>query len=179
MSIVNLFDAVTEGTFEDFINRFNGDINQVNEFTKLNLLHTAVLNDLNQREKIRIIDFMIANGVNINFVDKKYKRNALHTLYFNVMRGEQDYLIAITKKLIENGIDINAVDKFGAIPLKYAITILKGTTEELKNLYVYLARQGSDYNRKDSFGKTCLDYAEEYSWRNGFVNIIKELSNDR
>jgi ankyrin repeat protein len=83
----------------------------------------------------------------------------------------------VTKLLVENGVDINQIDEYGAIPLKYAITLNKLSTDDLKELYMYLLKQGSDYMHKDRFNKSCLDYAEEYSWRNDFIKIVEEFEN--
>lgn len=30
------------------------------------------------------------------------------------------------------------------------------------------------YNLKDEFGRSCVDYAKEYSWRNDLLTIIEE-----
>lgn len=177
MKIVNVFDAVKDGSYDEFIALYNGEINQINDYTKLNLLLTAVVNDHNMDEKKKIIKFLIANGIDINFKDEKSKRNALHTLYFNVMRGNASYIYDITTILIENGIDINAIDKYESIPLKYAITVNKLKTEDMKDVYMYLLKNGSDYGHKDCFQKSCIDYAEEYSWRNDFNAIVKEYEN--
>ena len=38
-----------------------------------------------------------------------------------------------------------------------------------------LIHSGSDYKKKDTFQKSCLDYAQEYSWRNGFIEIVEEI----
>ena len=46
--------------------------------------------------------------------------------------------------------------------------------EEMKEIYVMLIQAGSDYKKKDTFQKSCLDYAQEYSWRNGFIDIVRE-----
>ena len=45
----------------------------------------------------------------------------------------------------------------------------------MKEIYAMLIRAGSDYKKKDTFQKSCFDYAQEYSWRNGFVEIVKEI----
>ncbi|WP_438347706.1 ankyrin repeat domain-containing protein [Paenibacillus sp. FA6] len=178
MKITNAFDAVRDGTYEEFIEHYSGDINQINTNLGLNLLNLAVVNDKKPIEKIKIIKFLISEGININFEDSKNKRNALHTFYFNVLRPSLEYMLEITKLISEDGININALDKFNAIPLKYAITITKLATEEIKPIYNYLLEQGADYNNKDIFDKSCIDYSKEYSWRNDVVKIIKEFENE-
>ena len=120
---------------------------------------------------------MISEGIDINFTDKRDKRNALHIFYFNVLRPDNEYMLEITKILVENGIDVNRMDKYNAIPLKYAITITKLATQDIKSIYQYLLEKGSDYNNKDVFEKDCVDYANEYSWRNDVIEIIKEFKN--
>ena len=44
-------------------------------------------------------------------------------------------MLEVTKLLINGGIDINALDKYKVIPLKYAITITKLPSNELKPIY--------------------------------------------
>lgn len=34
---------------------------------------------------------------------------------------------------------------------------------------------GADYKSRDKFGKSCVDYSNEYSWRNDVAEIIKEF----
>lgn len=178
MKITNIFDAVRDGTFEEFINFYSGDANFVNENLELSLLGLAVVNDKNQDEKLKIIRFLIAEGADINYADTKESRNALHIFYFNVLRPDPNYMLDVTKVLVENGININKKDKYDAIPLKYAITITKLPTDAIKSVYQYLLMHGADYNNRDNFGKSCMDYANEYSWRNDVVEIIKEFENE-
>ena len=102
----------------------------------------------------------------------------LHIAFFGFLRGDIEYLKKLTELLITAGADVNAADKFNAIPLKYAITISKHPTEDMKDIYAMLIRAGSDYTRKDTFQKSCLDYAQEYSWRNGFLDIVREIEAD-
>ena len=49
-----------------------------------------------------------------------------------------------------------------AILLKYAITIVKKSTQDIRAVYKYLLENGSNYYTKDKFGKSCVDYANEY-----------------
>lgn len=30
----------------------------------------------------------------------------------------------------------------------------------------------------DVFGKSCIDYARELTWRKGFIRIVEEMEND-
>lgn len=177
MKITNIFDAVRDGTYEEFIKFYDGNVNQVSQRLGLNLLSLAVSNDKNQNEKLKIINFLISEGVDINFTDKKDNRNALHIFYFNVLRPSSEYMLEITKLLVEHGLEVNNIDKYNAIPLKYAITITKLATQDIRLIYKYLLQKGSDYTHKDIFGKSCLDYINEYGWRNDVLGIIKEFEN--
>ena len=82
-------------------------------------------------------------------------------------------MLKVTQLLVEAGVDINEKDKYGAIPLKYAITVVKLPTETAMPVYKYLIDHGSNIYEKDSFGKACIDYAKEYSWRNGIISLME------
>lgn len=73
----------------------------------------------------------------INYTTQKENRNTLHLFYFCVWRPTVEYEIEVTKLLVENNININALDKYQAIPLKYTITLNKLSTQENKKLYCY------------------------------------------
>ena len=83
-------------------------------------------------------------------------------------------MLKVTQLLVEAGVDINEKDKYGAIPLKYAITVVKLPTETAMPVYKYLIDHGSNIYEKDSFGKACNDYAKEYSWRNGLISLMED-----
>ncbi|UJA81059.1 ankyrin repeat domain-containing protein [Bacillus cereus] len=174
MRILNVFDAVREGAFEDFKKIYDGDINQIDSDLDINLLCMALTNNKNSSEKLKIIKFLLEEGIDINYTTAKDKRNALHMFYFCVLRPTIEYELEITRLLIDNKININALDKYNAISLKYAITINKLPTEDNKDMYKLLINSGSNYNLKDQFGKSCVDYAKEYSWRNDLLTIIEE-----
>lgn len=178
MKLVDVFDAVKDGTFYDFKRFYNNNIDIVDKYTNLNLLQTALLNNDNLDDKIRIIEFLISEHININYIGGKHQRNALHILYFNIKKASVDYYLNITKMLLDNGINVNEVDEFNAISLKYLITLNKLKDNELKELYQLLLKAGANYMHKDNFNKSCLDYANEYSWRNGFTDIVEELRNE-
>lgn len=177
MKMTTIFDAVRDGSLDDVEKMYKRDINEVNNELDLNLLCMAMTNMNNEEEKIKIIQFLIDEGININYTTNKYQRNALHMLYFCNLRPSIDCMVEISKVLIDSGIDINGLDKYKAIPLKYSITINKLSTDENKPLYWMLLESGSNFELKDSLGKSCLDYAKEYSWRNDFVKIVEEFEN--
>lgn len=37
----------------------------------------------------------------------------------------------------------------------------------------------SNYNCKDKYGKSCLDYVNEFLWRKGFIELVEELEHDK
>ena len=134
MKILNEFDAVRYGTYTEFKSFYSGDVNVMNKYVNLNLLSLSMVNDINEEEKLKIINFLISEGIDVNFQDSKFKRNALHWFYFSNFRPSVKYMLEITKLLVENGLNINAVDKYGAIPFRYALTTNKLPTIELKSV---------------------------------------------
>ena len=173
MTIVNMFDAAKEGDFEAFQRLYNSNVNEVNTHTGLNLIQTALVTDKNAEERIKIIEFLLREGADVYYKDEDEQKNALHILLVSFYRGDVIFLERAVKLLIDAGAEVNATDRYGAIPLKYAITICKMKTEELESVYTCLVEAGSDYTLKDGFDKSCLDYAKEYAWRNGFVEIAE------
>ena len=136
-----------------------------------------------QMKKIKMIRFLISEGADVNFKSPKDQRNALHIFYFSVLRPDPQYMLKVTQLLVEAGVDINEKDKYGAIPLNYAITVVKLPTETAMPVYKYLIDHGSNIYEKDSFGKACIDdsfgkacidYAKEYSWRNGLISLMED-----
>ena len=176
---MDIFDIVQDGTYNEFIESYNGDITQIDKYTKLNLLCTAMLNNNLPEEKLKIIKYLLSEKVEVNFLSKKENRNALHYFFQANWWPKIEYGYEVAKLLIDAGIDVNAVDKFGSIPMTYSVTLLKLATEELEPLYMLLLEAGSDYKLKNKSGKSCLDYAKEYSWRSSLLDIIKDYEEGR
>lgn len=172
MKIVDVFDAAREASFQDF-KKFYKNVNEADKHVGMNLLCLVVCKDNNWEDRLKIIEFLIKEKIDINFVSTKDKRNALHFLYFCNYKPSIEFLMKVTELLIRNGININAKDKFGAIPMKYLISINKLTTEDLKPVFEFLIGEGADYHQKDNFDNNCLDYARQFSWRNDFVDLVE------
>lgn len=178
MKIINVFDAVRDGTYQDFMQLYKGNPNLISENLGLSLLALAVVNDKNPDDKLKIVGFLLSEGANVNFINQKEQRNVLHLFYFNVMRPSPKYMLDMTKLFVKNGVDINCKDQYNAIPLKYAITVVKLPTNEIESVYRYLISKGSDFTNKDVFDKSCLDYINEYSWRKEVLKIIEECRDE-
>ena len=112
MRITDIFDAVRDGTYSDFLKFYTGDPNLFNKYAGLSLLQLAFVNDHNTNEKIKMIQFLISEGADVNFKSPKDQRNALHIFYFSVMRPEPQYMLKATQLLVEAGVDINGKDKY-------------------------------------------------------------------
>lgn len=80
---------------------------------------------------------------------------------------------------IKYGVNVNVIDKYNVILLKYVIIINNLLILDNKEMYQLLLNKGLDYNLKDGFGKLCLDYVKEYFWRNDFLDIVKEYENSK
>lgn len=153
-------------------------MNKINKFTDMNIVQHIVLNNIHSKDRVKMLKLVMEDGADINYICKDYNRNALHMMYMNFRDKDSSIIFKITKLLIDAGIDVNAKDDYNSIPMKYAVAVLKNTTEELKPLYKLLLDSGSEYKNVDKSGKNCLDYAKEYSWRNGFIDIVKEFENE-
>ena len=125
---MDIFDIVQDGTYNEFIESYNGDITQIDKYTKLNLLGTAMLNNNLPEEKLKIIKYLLSEKVEVNFLSKKENRNALHYFFQANWWPKIEYAYEVAKLLIEAGIDVNAVDKFGSIPMTYSVTLLELAT---------------------------------------------------
>ncbi|MDO5155747.1 MAG: hypothetical protein Q4D51_07260 [Eubacteriales bacterium] len=172
MTITNIFDAAIEGSFEQFQEFYDGDIGAVNKYTGLNLLQTVVCGCENYDERIEMIRFLLSEGIDVNYLDKKDRMNVLHLLYNNYHIKDAKYFYVVTKMLVEKGVEINQKDKRGGTPISHLIGA-KIDTEELLPLFQFLTQNGADINVKDNYGNTCLDYAKQFSWRQGFVEMVE------
>jgi len=112
LKITNVFDAVRDGTYEEFIGFYTGNINEVSESLGLNLLSLAVVNDKNPNEKIKIIKFLLSEGIDVKFTNKKENRNPLHIFYFNVLRPTSEYMLEVTKILVLTLMELISIMQF-------------------------------------------------------------------
>lgn len=172
--MIDLFDIVQNGTFSEFITHYSGDINQLSK-EKINLLMMTLTSNSLPDEKIKIIKFLIDNGIDINYKNS-YQRNALHNFFQYKANWNTDveYAIKVLNFMLEAGIDVNQKDKFGSIPLIYAITLLRLPTEEAMPIYKLLLKFGSNPKEKNQQGKSAIDYSNEFSWRNSLVTVLED-----
>ena len=146
MILQDIFDAAQEGTFEEFHSLYKGDVNQITH-EKLNLLNMVLTSNTLLDEKLKIIQFLIDEKIDVNCLDSD-NRNALHNLFqFKAnWRVDVEYATKVLSMLLKAGINVNQVDKYGSIPLITAI------------------------HRKDFQGKSAIDYAREFSWRQDLLS---------
>lgn len=177
--MIYIYITAQKGTYEEFKKIYTKDTATTTTGSRnMTILQYIVLNDTYSKDRIKMIEKVIKDGVDVNHICSEHNRNVLHLMYMNFRDKDYPIIFKITKLLIDAGIDVNAKDGFNNIPMKYAIAVLKSTTEELTPLYKLLLDSGSEYKNVDKFGKSCLDYAKEYSWRNGFIDIVKEFENE-
>lgn len=183
---MDIFDAVMDGTYEHVLWFYTGDPNiVVKRSSGLSLIELAVLHYKERlydrpedrlEDKLKIVSFLLSEGADINYLDTKKKRNALHWLFFSgyhIQLTGLEYVYKMTKLLVESGIDVNCKDIYGRIPLSYAITLGNAPTKKLMPVFEYLVAHGSDVNSKNNFGMSCVDYAKEMK-RDGFLDIVRE-----
>ena len=63
MRITNIFDAVRDGTYFDFMDFYSGNPNLFNKYAGMSLLQLSVVNDRYPDEKIKILRFLISKVV--------------------------------------------------------------------------------------------------------------------
>lgn len=178
MTITNSFDAALCGDFEKFISYYEGNVNCVNENTKLNLLHTVMCGSEKYDERIRTISFLIKEGIEVNSLDGKDKQNALHLLYASYDFYDENFVLNATRLLIDAGIDVNQKDKYGAIPLAYLIA-RKLNNDQIRPILRLLIENGAECNSKDNYGNSCIDYAKQFPWREDIVELLEGAAGDR
>jgi len=177
MTICDIFDAALYADMEKLKQYYTGDINCVNEFTKLNLLQTVLCESEKYEERLEIISFLIKEGINVNYIDGKDKYNALHCLYYKTQFGDGvldgKYVLDVTKMLLGKDLDINARDTYGAISLYYLL-VGRLENDDVKPVLKLLLDRGVDYLGKDNYGNSCLDYAKKRSKREEIVKMLEE-----
>ena len=115
-------------------------------------------------ERIKIISYLIKEGIDVNKVGGKAKGNALHILYSSSNQVDENYLMSVTKELVSAGIDINQKDKYGAIPFSNLIAG-KIDNKLVEKIFCYLYKTG-------------LDYAKKFSWRMDVVELMEKYENE-
>ncbi|MBP2623222.1 ankyrin repeat domain-containing protein [Streptococcus oricebi] len=178
MKITTVFDAVQYGTFEEFKELYNGDVNQLFTYGHLNLLLFTLTDYSRLDDKVKIIKFLLEEGIDVNCIGGRFDWNALHLLIRINRNPDVRFLLEVAELLIEYGIDVNQKNKKGMTPLMESIVYLRNSTEELIPFYILLLNAGANYKLKNNNGKSSLDYAKEFSWRNAFLDIVKEYENE-
>lgn len=178
MTITNIFDAALCGDMNMLKQYYEGNVNCVDEYTKLNLLQTVMCGNGKYMERLEITSFLIHEGIEVNAQGGKNKKNALHLLYSSTKLIDEKFVLSATKMLVNAGIDVNQKDKFGAIPLSYLISG-KLETSEIEPILLFLIEVGTKCNEKDNYGNSCVDYAKQFAWRNNLVTMMEEENDNR
>ncbi len=189
MEVNNVYSAVVEADISGFNTYYKGNINQVHnvnymniygeaEEDSFNLLMLAVSKFTNLKSRIKIIEYLIKAGINVNYTDKIQGKNALHFLYFFLdSKGEKEkglskYVFEVTKMLICADIDVNECDILGNIPLKYAVLNKSMSTKEWHDTYKLLLKSKSQFTLHDVAGESCIDAAKRLEWRTDFIDMV-------
>ena len=127
--------------------------NIINNYGEL-LLFKIIKSSKNEEQKIKYINLMMKNGVDINI------RNENSYLINESLKYHNDIL---AKVIIEKGANINIKDNFRKTPLMYAIE-----NNNSSDIIELLLQKGANINDKDFNGNTPLHYACKFS----NVNIV-------
>lgn len=134
------------------------------------LFYSLSNNDIESRyliSKLLLEKKIEVDGVNEN------GENVLHILLsrikHNIKQTEE-----LCQRLIELGANINQVDKNGRVPLQYLIN-MNYTEDELEPLYnIWFSQESLIVNRKNSWGKTPVELAEQVPYRKKILERIKQ-----
>lgn len=173
MTITDIFDAALCGDLEKVKQYYEGDINCVDKYTKLNLLQTVMCGNEKYAERLAIISFLLQEGIEVNSQEGKHKQNALHLLYSSLTLKDEIFILSATKMLVEAGIDVNQKDKFGGIPLSYLIAG-KLENRKIEPILLFLLECGTKAKEKDKYGNSCVDYAKQFPWRKEIVALLEK-----
>lgn len=152
--------------------------NSVDHIYKFNVLQHVLSNNDNEKNKLKMIKFLIKKGVNVNYIEPESNMIALHFLYSLNEHASTDYLIKVTRMLLDAGINVNIADCHDGIPLDYAIASLHASTEELMPIYEMLIKKGSNYLRISRHGKSSMDLAKELSYRKELYEYMEEIKDE-
>lgn len=180
MTICNIFVAAQCADMNEMRKFYSGDINCIDKFNKLNLLQNLLLNSGKYEERLEILDFLLKEGIDVNYIDEKDKYNALHCLYYKTQFGDGvldgKYVFTVTKMLLDKGLNVNAKDKYGAVSLYYLLVGRLGN-DDVKPILSLLLDRGVDYLGEDNYGNSCMYYAKEYPIRTEIVEILENHNN--
>ncbi|WP_157208255.1 ankyrin repeat domain-containing protein [Mariniflexile maritimum] len=156
---MEIFKAIAKKDKElvaEFIEMKNCNINKVNDFHS-NLLMTSIFEGAGD-----ISLYLIDKGINLSYQNQ----NGETVLHYLTHYYDENVLL----KVLEKGIDVNISDKYGNIPLWYAIHNDKGfgTRNEMIKLLVHY---GSDINHLNNVNKSVIQMAKN----RGYPNVIEIL----
>ena len=176
---IRIYDVAREANYEEFMKMYKEDNKVIYSTLADTVLISALFGEEPYNERFKIIKFLVEKGVDINYPTRAKKMNALHWLYYLGGRPNKDYLFEVTKLLVEHGVNLNVQDFNGSIPLKYLLASINLPTEEIAETLKYLLEKGSDYIIKSKNGWSCLDAAKNLSWRNDFLDMVKEYEESK
>lgn len=175
MRVYDLETAIRAANLKAFKTFYKSDINQKFSSNKLSLLELLYSEYGENDSRLKIADFLIEEGVNVNHTTKD-KSTALHFLLGSSnsnWRANPDYLLQATDQLIHAGADVNIKDSHGGTPLSYAIAVLKGPTDDLLPIYRKLLEAGA-YVDERSGKPSCIELTKMFSWRSELLPILEE-----
>lgn len=152
--IKDIFDAVGYfGSEEDYFRLIDTikDINMVDEENSLkcNLLQIAI-----SQNRFNVVKDLIKRGIDINY-QNAYGETALMRSVFYQRPVEW------TRLLIENGANVNTLDRHKNNPLWYAVMMLRGKYCHYYDNIIELLKNGADPYNVNIYGHTPLSAAQD------------------
>ena len=134
------------------------------------LFYSLANNDADSRYSIS--SFLLDKRIDVSGLNEE-NENVLHVLLSRTNHNLKQ-TIELCKRLIDDGANINQIDKKGLVPLQYIIN-LKYTDEELEPLYeIWFAKNNVVIDHKNAWGKSPLEIAEIIPYREKLLERMKK-----
>lgn len=175
MGSVDQFDSAKYDSYDDFLVAYGGDPNAVPVVPSVNLLGMAVSRGAqDERERRRIVERLLADGGDPNFATRNGEDAYMLCLKQGAHNWTAEGLAWLTGRLLAAGLDVGRRDAWGNDAPMLSVCNAKKTSEELAPVWRALLAAGADPTVPGPQGKTSLDWAREFGWRHGFLDVAGE-----
>ena len=174
MRITDQFLAAQYGTYGEFLSWYGGDPKAAPRLPSVDLLGYAVLGRQDERERRRIVERLLADGGDPNFATRNGEDAYMLCLKQGAHNWTAEGLAWLTGRLLAAGLDVGRRDAWGNDALMLSVRTARKTGEELAPVWRALLAAGADPTVPGPQGKTSLDWAREFGWRHGFLDVAGE-----
>lgn len=126
--------------------------------------------------RYEICNFLLDRNIDVTTLNSE-NQSILHVLLGHI---EQDIseLTSLCKRIIDHGVDINALDKRRTVALKL-ILAMKYTDTELAPLYnLWFSQPHVKLNVRDKWGLTPIEFAKKFPFRDDIVKRMMSYAQE-